>query len=321
MLRTAFLTLTVLCLAAAASAQEKKRLAILNFEYATVQSGVSAIFGQNIDIGKGIADILVDQLVRGGTFSIIERKALDKVLAEQNFSNSDRADTATAAKLGRILGVDAIVVGSITQFGRDDKTQGVSGLGRVTSRYGIGGVGKKESKAVVGISARLISTETAEILAVASGKGESTRAGAALFGGGGGPTVEGAGAVNMASSNFAQTIIGEATTKAVEEVAKQIGQSAVRMPTTVRKVDGLIADVSGATLILNVGTKAGVKVGDKLEVRRTGRTITDPATGKVLRKITEKIGEVAITEADENSAVGTFSGAGQVKVGDQAVTP
>ena len=64
----------------------------MNFDYATVQSGVAALFGANKDIGKGIADLLVDKLVQNGTYSVIERKQLDKILAEQNFSNSDRAD-------------------------------------------------------------------------------------------------------------------------------------------------------------------------------------------------------------------------------------
>src|SRR4051794_2513807 len=98
-------------------AQQKKRVAVMNFDYATVQSSVASIFGTNQDIGKGIADLMVDKLVNDGTYSVIERKALDKIIAEQNFSNSDRADPASAAKIGKVLGVDAIVIGSITQFG------------------------------------------------------------------------------------------------------------------------------------------------------------------------------------------------------------
>src|ERR1700685_1836810 len=83
------------------SAQEKKRVAVMDFDYATVQSGVSGIFGRNVDVGKGIADMLVDRLVRDGTYSVIERKALDKILPEQNFSNSNRADPSSAAKIGK----------------------------------------------------------------------------------------------------------------------------------------------------------------------------------------------------------------------------
>jgi len=46
------------------------------------------------------------------------------------------------------------------------------------------------------------------------------------------------------------------------------------------------------------------------------REIKDPATGRVIRKIEETLGTLTITEADEESAVGTFAGATPPKVGD-----
>jgi curli biogenesis system outer membrane secretion channel CsgG len=265
--------------------------------------------------------MLVEKLVNGGKYSVIERKALDKILKEQNFQNSDRADASTAAKLGRVLGVDAILIGSITQFGRDDKQTNVGGLGRVTGGFGIGGIGKRESKAVVAISARMVNIETAEILLAATGKGESTRGGTALLGAGGNTTAAAGGAYDMSSSNFGATILGEATHKAVADVSSQVESKAASLPTAVVKVEGLVADVSGKTIILNVGTKSGVKVGDKLEIRRVSRTVKDPATGRVLRSISEKIGDLTVTEADAESAVGTFAGAGVPKVGDSVGSP
>ena len=131
----------VLALAGGAQAQTKKRVAVMNFDYAAVSSSVRQLFGSDQDVGKGIADMLVDRLVNDGVYSVIERKELDKVLAEQNFSNSDRADPTTAAKIARILGVNVIVIGSITQFGRDDKKTDVGGgaLSGVTGRFGVGG--------------------------------------------------------------------------------------------------------------------------------------------------------------------------------------
>ena len=78
-----------------AQAQQKKRVAVMNFEYGTVRTTVQALFGTNQDVGAGMADLLVDKLVQDGKYSVIERKALDKVLAEQNFSNSDRADPSS----------------------------------------------------------------------------------------------------------------------------------------------------------------------------------------------------------------------------------
>ena len=309
--------------ASTCAAQGKKRVAVLDFDYATVQSGVSAVFGTNVDVGKGITDMLVTNLVKSGVYSVIERKAMEKVLAEQNFSNSDRADPNTAAKLARILGVDAIVTGSITQFGRDDKATnvGAAGIGRLTGRFGIGGISSKESKAVVGITARIINTETAEILGVAEAKGESARSGTSLLGAGGSGSGAGGAGYDMSSSNFGNTILGEATNKAVQDLATQLDQSADKLPTKAAvKVEGVVADATNGTLILNVGSKAGVKVGDHLEVSRVSREIKDPTTGKVLRRIADTVGVVAITEVDEGSSVGTFTGNGQAKVGDTVST-
>jgi curli biogenesis system outer membrane secretion channel CsgG len=305
--------------ALSASAQQRTRVAVMDFDYATVQSGVQAIFGANQDIGKGIADLLVDKLVQDGKYSVIERKMLEKIIAEQNMSNSDRFDSNSAAKIGKLLGVDAIIVGSITQFGRDDKRTNVGGgaLGGITGRFGVGGVSKTASKAVVAVTARLISTETAEILASATGRGESNRSGTGLIGAGGSSDGSGGAGLDMRSSNFGNTILGEAVHSAVNSTAQQMEAKAGSMPAKVVTIDGLVADAAAdGTLVLNVGSSSGLKVGDQLTVKRLGRKITDPATGKVLRSIETTIGEVTITELDASSAVGKFSGTGAPKVGD-----
>ena len=308
---------TGLVLAAATlCAQPKKRVAVLDFDYATVRSSVAAIWGTDRDVGKGVADLLVEKLVQGGVYTVVERKAIDKVLAEQNFSVSDRVDPTTAAKIGRILGVDAIIIGSITQFGRDDKATTLGGLGSIGRRYGLGGVQRREAKAVVEVTARMISTDTAEILAVGHGQGESTRSGTSLLGAGGSSGGAGAGAYDMTSKNFAATLIGEAVHKAVGQLSQELEAGASKLPARVVQVNGLIADVSGNTVILNVGSRAGVKVGDRLQVRRKVREVRDPATGKVIRALEDTIGQVVITEVDEVSAVGTYTGSTPPKVGD-----
>lgn len=306
-------------LASIAAAQDKKRIAVMNFEYGTVSTSVAQIFGTNQDIGKGIADMLVDRFVNDGVFSVIERKALDKLIAEQNFSNSDRADPSSAARIGKLLGVSAIVIGSITQFGRDDKSTNIGGgaVGGITGRFGVGGVGKRESKAVVQITARLVDVNTGEILASAPGLGESKRGGTTLLGAGGSSMNNGGGGIDMSSKNFGATILGEATNQAVSQVATKIEGSASRLPTVVVAVDGMVADVNGATLVLNVGSRSGVKVGDTLQVLRSGREIKDPATGKVLRRTDTALGEVSISEVDDQSSVGSYKGAAGVKVGDR----
>jgi curli biogenesis system outer membrane secretion channel CsgG len=303
-------------LASAVYAQDKKRVAVFNFDYGTVSSSVVQIWGSNQDIGKGIADMLVDRLVNGGKYSVIERKALDTIMAEQNFSNSDRADPSSAARLGKLLGVDAIIIGSVTQFGRDDKNTNLGGFGAGVGGFGLGGFGKKEGKAVVQITGRIVNVDTGEILASVSGKGESKRSSTSLLGAGGGSGGVGGGGVGMGSSNFGATILGEATNTAVTEMAAALEAKATSLPTRVIAIDGLVADVSGDTLIVNVGKQQGIKVGDTLQITRTGREIKDPATGKVLRRTDTELGTLAVTSVDDTSAEGKYTGQPGVQVGD-----
>ena len=313
------LTLALLAIAVTHPAlAQKRRVAIMNFEYGTVSTSVAQIFGTNVDIGKGISDVLVDRLVNGTTFTVFERKALDKLMSEQNVSNSDRFDPSTAARIGKLVGVEAIIIGSITQFGRDDKKTALGGLGgAVGGKYGLGGIGKTNSKAVVQITARLISVDTGEILAATQGKGESARSGMDLGGAGGAAAGKyGGGGLDMKSSNFGQTIIGEAVNNAVTELSRGLEMNSSRIPAKAVVIDALVADVTGSTLIINKGVGAGVKVGDELTVRRSGKAITDPATGKILKRQETMLGKLKITEVDDVSATGTYTGAGPAKVGD-----
>jgi curli biogenesis system outer membrane secretion channel CsgG len=298
----------------------KKRIAIFDFDFATVQSASAAAFGQNIDVGKGISDLLVKYLVQDGTYSIIERKALDKILAEQNFSNSDRANPASAAKLGKLLGVDAIVVGSVTQFGNETKNTNVGGGGGGWGGFGVGGFGHKNSKAIVNVDARVVDIDTAEILGVASGHGESARSSTSLLGGGGHWGGWGGGAVDFGSSDFQQTILGEAVKNSVEQLSKGLVDDNSKLVLRTVVVNGLVAAVDGGQIILNVGAKAGVKVGDQLSVERVTKEIKDPATGQVIRRMSTAVGVVKVTDVDDISAVATAVSGTGFKVGDAVKT-
>jgi curli biogenesis system outer membrane secretion channel CsgG len=303
-------------LVSAAAGQHKKRVAVLNFEYGTVQTTVAAVFGTNVDVGKGISDLLVQQLVTDAKYSVIERNAIDKILKEQNFSNSDRADSSTAARIGKILGVDAVVMGSITQFGRDDQNKTYGGGAIVARKFGLGGVQKRDAKAVVAVTARMVDTSTGEILAAVTGTGESDRKGTSMIGAGGGGGDAAGGGYDMTSKNFGETIMGEAVHKAVTQMATQLDEKADALPTRKAEFSGVVADVSGGSIILNIGRNSGVQVGDTVEISRPVRTVKDPTSGKVIKTITSKMGTATVTEVDSDSATANYSGGTPAKVGD-----
>ncbi|HTV07120.1 MAG TPA: CsgG/HfaB family protein [Acidobacteriaceae bacterium] len=299
---------------------QKKRIAIMDFDYHTVQSNASAIFGTNVDVGQGIADLLVDELVKNGTYSVIERQQIDKVLNEQNFSNSDRADPASAAKIGKLLGVDAIIVGSITEFGNETKNVGVGGGGWTWHGLGTGGFGHHNSKAIVAVTARIVNINTGEILASEDGKGESSRSSTSMAGFGGGWGGAGGGQVNFGSSDFQQTIIGEAVKAATDQLATALEGDASKVTTPTISVSGVVAAVVNGQVVLNVGSGAGLRVGDTLTIERVTMTIKDPTTGKVLRQMTTPLGEVQVTNVDAVSAVCKILSGSDFKVDDLAKT-
>jgi curli biogenesis system outer membrane secretion channel CsgG len=208
--------LATLAFAAPAVAQSSRpTVALIDFDYASLNS-----WWGNQDIGKGIADLIVDGLVEDGSYRLIERKRLDAILAEQNFSNSDRADPSASkqAQIGKALGVKYLIVGSITKFGMEDKGVKVSGGGWGYGGFGVGDVGTKKGKATVAITARMLDTSTGEIMASAKGEGTSSRSGLML----GGAVPHAGGGIEFGSSNFRDTVLGEATEAAVKQVISKL---------------------------------------------------------------------------------------------------
>jgi len=88
-------------------------------------------------------------------------------MQEQNLGQSGRVNASTAAEIGKVLGVEAVVFGSVNQFDlQEQETGGFLG--------GIGGE-VEEQDALVSISYRVVNTSTAEILAAGRGKGKASQ--------------------------------------------------------------------------------------------------------------------------------------------------
>ena len=288
---------------------QKKRVAIFDFDNAAVQSGIKLPFVEmnTPNLGKAAADLLVTKLVQDGNVSVIERNAIDKLLAEQNLTNSDRTDPVTAAKLGRVLGVDAIILGTITHYDYADKTTGMGG-----PRFGgLGGYSTKakhDINATVQISTRLVSPDTAEVLSVSQGTGGINRKGVKMGMGENG--------LNM-MGNTNNPIMNECMDKAIAQLAEHLEQEFPKLPPRTVVIDGLVADANeSGHLVLNVGAHDGVKLGDHLQVWRAGKEIRDPVTGKVLLRDDTLLGEAVVTAVNDISSIAQYKGTEPVKIRD-----
>jgi curli biogenesis system outer membrane secretion channel CsgG len=288
---------------------EKKRVIVDEFDYSAVKTQVQAVFNTQQDIGKGIRAMLVTRLAQANKVVVVERAKLATLTKEQDFNASNRVKQGTGARVGQISGADALLSGDIIIFGRDDKKKSVKGGGLIGGAFGAIASSKSEDKAVVAIDYRLIDAETSEVIATGEARGESVRKGNALgaIGGAIGKGVAGV-QIDMTSSNFAETIIGEATQDCVNKLAAILLDQTATMKKTVREVEGRVADVSGKTIVLNVGSADGVNVGEVFEVLRIVREVKDPVTKETLDVVTEKTGEMTITSVREKVATGTYTG-------------
>jgi curli biogenesis system outer membrane secretion channel CsgG len=290
-------------------AAAKRRVAVLNFDSPSAGTDApSGLFGADgEEVGKGVSVQLIQKLLQGGKYTVVDRSALEKVLKEQKDENSGADAYGRAAAIGRLLGLDAMIIGAITRYGPDDKGKSGSGGGLLHS-----GMRTRQSKAYVEITAQVFNVSSGEVIAGFTGMGESAHSGTVSTL----PTRgQSKSAMDVLGSEFVESLLGEATRNAVEQIASQLNLFAERVPSLRVALEGLVAEVEGNILTLNIGKKAGIKVGDQLEiVRKAG----DSENAGIVQRATERVGLVTVTEVAEDYAIATFSGVAHAQVGDHA---
>lgn len=138
---------------------------------------VAAFDGQG---GSAAADYLSHALLAGGA-DVVERSRLEAVLNEQNLRARGVLDPETARRVGRILGVDAVFLGSVTEYAPQQSylivtdssanyiSAGASPVGSATRftntpAFGSPGTSIITSSAQVGLTARLVDVESGSVV-------------------------------------------------------------------------------------------------------------------------------------------------------------
>lgn len=112
------------------SENQKRRIAVVEFV---------DLKGKVTELGSYLSETLITKLVQTKKLRVVERQLLNKIITEQKLSLTGIIDPSTAQKLGRLLGVDAICSGSVSDLTK-----------------------------TLEINARLISVETGEVFSAAS---------------------------------------------------------------------------------------------------------------------------------------------------------
>jgi curli biogenesis system outer membrane secretion channel CsgG len=173
-----------------------------------------------INLGKATADLIVERLLGTGQFRLLERKAIEQIMAEQNLVAGGRAQAGQAvAQQAKLLGARYMVTGSITKFGQEKKSKG-GALGGLVNRGPLGGgLGMSQTRYTVGITARVVETATGEVVASITSDGE-VKGGRKLTAGGIGGSA--GGLFGSSSTGDREKKIGEAVSLAVNNLVAQL---------------------------------------------------------------------------------------------------
>ncbi|HSF44028.1 MAG TPA: CsgG/HfaB family protein [Thermoanaerobaculia bacterium] len=151
-----------------AAASDKPRVAVLEFKNKAdnqwwYKGGAEAA-----------QDVFVTELVKSGKFRVVEREQLEALMQEKNLTLSGDVDPKTAMKLGKLLGLNYLLAGAVTEYGNTK----VGGGG--------GGVFAGKNKFVAAMNARLIDCNTGEIVWADEARAEEASVKVSVFGVGGG---------------------------------------------------------------------------------------------------------------------------------------
>lgn len=262
------------------SAQNEPLIAVMPFE----EGDLSWKGFRSEEILNGITQLVTDKLVQKDGIRVVERTRIYDILDEQDFGQSGRVDPATAAEIGRILGVDYLVLGTLTRL--EVVNEGGISFGPLT----VTGI-----KARVVLSGRIVNTTTAEILSSFKGEGEESEASISIT------DLEG---LSFGTKAFASSILGKSVEEAAVSFVANIDPFMMEEK-PVNYIDGMVLKVIGNKLVIDVGSRQNIvkkqtgRLLRLIEVEGLDEPVEMPLGRVIVYSVSRNASIVKILELDE----------------------
>jgi curli biogenesis system outer membrane secretion channel CsgG len=193
-------------------------------------------------LGKQVSDLMSKALSESGAYLVFERPDIGRIQAEGRLTG----DTQT------LIGVDSLVIGSLTEFGR--KTVGATGFVSASKRQ----------VAFAKVDIRLVDVKTAQVIFATSGAGEASTETASTFGFG-------------SQAGYDGTLNDTAIRQAVGDA---IGRLSTAM--NARPWQTFILKTEGNRAFLGGGKSQGITSGMQFSVMTQGEQLKSPQTGALI---------------------------------------
>ena len=225
-------------------------------------------------LGKQVTDLMSKALTESGSYLVFERPDIGRIQAESRLTDT---------KLN-LIGVDALIIGSLTEFGR--KTVGATGF--VSS--------SKRQVAFAKVDVRVVDVNTGHVFFATSGAGEASTETASTFGFG-------------SQASYDGTLNDAAIRQAVAEAVNRLSveMSARPWQTYLLKVDG-------NRVFLGGGKSQGIKPGMQFAVYTQGEQVKSPQTGAMVTLPGQVIAQIRVdalfgdSELNEGAVASISSG-------------
>jgi hypothetical protein len=239
---------------------------------------------------------MINALVNTNRFRVFERTKLEAILQEQDFQvTSGRVDPSTAVKIGKMIGVDSIVTGSVTSI-MFSKSGGIT----------LGPLNLKKSTATVTVTVRAINVTTGEIIFSEVKKGITSKSGVSLR-----IPVPVAGGLGLSSQSVVDifSAIEDVCQQVAVEFAAKLDSNLIISSSTSLPLEGYVVKVDSTSsgeitrVYINLGANSGIQVGEEIKISQEGEVILDPKTQEVLDRELILVAQARIIEVKENLSI------------------
>lgn len=226
--------------------------------------GRSLLRDRNDDpLGKQVTDMLSKSLTESGAFIVLERPDIGRLKDEA---------ALTGAKL-ELVGVDALVIGSVTEFGR-----------KVVGETGFLSDSKKQI-AFAKLDVRLVDSTTGQAFKAVSGAGQASTETASVAGFG-------------SQASYDGTLGDTAIRNAVSEIVSKMSSELLSRPWQTA-----ILQRQGDKVFIGGGKAQGVRPGMTFAIQTRGERMKSPQTGFMITLPGEEIAQLRVDSTFGDSEV------------------
>jgi len=264
----AFLIGGVSVAAGSAALQEqsgKKRMGVPVFE-----TGAN-----NKAYGERMADLLIAELMQNRNYELIERSKLNRVTQEQALGASGLVDQSNAAQIGKVAGLDYIVLGTLSE---------ASAAYSSTPSFVVKGQTDYYAEVRITVNVNVVEVETGKIVLAEKGNNKDNI------------QLGHSPGMKVSDEGF-MTVAKNAIKKAAFRIMSRIA------PNQAKVLAALKDGKSYKEVTINQGSDDGVREGAKWVIFREGEALTDPDTGEVLDVQQIDVAWITITKVNARSAV------------------